>query len=398
MSGAFLYLGDTPEAPVSWVVGEGEPAHGELAAAAAAFQGQPCTAFVPGLRVLLTRVAVPSRKRAQQARAVPFALEEELAEELDQLHFALGHFAAGEVPVAVLDRAWLGTWLEALEAAGIGVSAMVPDVLAVPWDGVRWSLLPVAGGVLVRTGAQSGFAADLANLRPLLAAALEEAGDDAPERLRVLPTAAPDPHLGVLPLPEDREAPMRSPLLWLAAGMDPATAVDLFQGDFDRTVGGESPWRAWQPAVALGLLLLALVGGFQVADYLRLRDESAALGQEISRLYREAFPDARTMVKPRFRTEQLVAELRAGTGGDQGFLRLLGLAAGPLVATPGTEVRGLNYRNGTLTVDLRVPALQALDRLKQAITVAGQVTVTIQSATARDGGVESRLQITQVPG
>lgn len=397
MSGPFLYLGETPDGPVQWLTAGGEPETGDLAAAAAALAGQPCTVFVPGTRVLLTRAAVPSRNRAHQARAVPYALEEELAGEVEQLHFALGEYAAGEVVVAVVDRSWLATWREALASAGVTALAMVPDLLALPWDGTRWCLLPGTGGVLVRTGAQAGFVADPSLLAALLAAALEEAGDLAPERLRLLPTGTADAALGALPLPAEREEPARPPLAWLARGYQTATALDLLQGAFDRGDGGEGLWRPWPPVAAMALLLLAVAGGLQVADHQRLRQESAALDQHIATLYREAFPNARAVVKPRFRIEQRLAELRAGSGGDQGFLKLLAAAAKPLATTPGTELRGLSYRNRSLSVDLRVPALQTLDRLKQTIT-AGGVTVTIQTATARDGGVESRLQISEAAG
>lgn len=399
MSGAFLHLGESPADPVSWLDPDGHPGTGDLDAAAAALGARECVVFAPGQRCLLTRAPVPSRNRAHQARAVPYALEDDLSSDVEGLHFALGPHRDGQVAVAVVARDWLEAWRAALDEAGLQASGIFPDLLALPWDGERWTLADNGAAVLVRTGAHSGFAADPATLRSLIAAALEEEDEDAsPERLRVLPTPSAGDAPAALPLPRDLESSPRPLLQWLAAGHQPATSIDLLQGAFDRSSEGTDPWRPWQPVAAMGLLLLAVAGAFQVAEYVRIRDESAALEQRIATLYRQAFPDARSVIKPRFRTERLLAELRAGGAGEGGLLRLLGSAAGPLAEARETRVRGLSFRNDNLYVDLQVPALQTLDRLKQAIAAAGGVEVTIQTATARDGGVESRLQIREARG
>lgn len=68
--------------------------------------------------------APPSRLRA----AIAGALEEQLLEDTDQLHFALAPgFAAGQAGwVAVVDKNWLKAELTALDKAGIAVERAVP--------------------------------------------------------------------------------------------------------------------------------------------------------------------------------------------------------------------------------------------------------------------------------
>jgi general secretion pathway protein L len=54
------------------------------------------------------------RGTAKILRALPFALEEQIAEDIEALHFAAGRPAPdGSIPAAAVDREQLEGWLEA---------------------------------------------------------------------------------------------------------------------------------------------------------------------------------------------------------------------------------------------------------------------------------------------
>ena len=100
--------------------------------------------LVPGAEVSLYEARVPGRNRQRVLRAIPFALEEQLADDVEMLHFALGDsLGADRYPVAVVERQRMDAWLAQLREAGISAHQWVPDTLALPrTDG--WSLLPEA--------------------------------------------------------------------------------------------------------------------------------------------------------------------------------------------------------------------------------------------------------------
>src|SRR5579862_7364004 len=75
--------------------------------------GRRICVLAPASDVLLTEAEVPAKSGARFQQIVPFALEEQLAQDIDSLHFAVGR-RIGEsprVPVAVVSRALIEGWL-----------------------------------------------------------------------------------------------------------------------------------------------------------------------------------------------------------------------------------------------------------------------------------------------
>jgi general secretion pathway protein L len=76
--------------------------------------------LAPATQVLLAEPDLPPGSGVKLARAVPFALEEQLTEDIDQLYFAIGRRGAtGKTPVAVVSREIIEGWLAMLDAAGL---------------------------------------------------------------------------------------------------------------------------------------------------------------------------------------------------------------------------------------------------------------------------------------
>jgi general secretion pathway protein L len=147
-------------------------------------RGAAVTVLVPGADVLLTEAAVPTRSRGRLLQALPFALEDQLAEETEHLHLAVGPILGGPVAVAVASRSALEGWLGALRQSGVEPAALVPDVLALPLAPGTWHVAVEGPRALVRTGERAGFAADRQALGTLLRLALEGT-PRPPERLTV---------------------------------------------------------------------------------------------------------------------------------------------------------------------------------------------------------------------
>src|SRR3984893_1596222 len=110
-----LRLPRTPEEPATWLVADarGAPAGpvqaGPLTLAAARAAGRRVCVLVPGTDVLLAEPDVPVRAGAKLQQLVPYALEEHLADDIDDLHFAIGRGGGRgpRAPVALGGRARL---------------------------------------------------------------------------------------------------------------------------------------------------------------------------------------------------------------------------------------------------------------------------------------------------
>ena len=372
-----------------WLRPDGEVQRGPLADLSSQSDGARQILVAPSEAVTLHRLALPSRKRSTWARAVPFALEDYLVEDIETLHFALGGAVdGGYLPVAVVDRILLSAWLETCDQAGLTPAAVVPDSLLLPWQNDEWSVLLEARRALVRTGRWEGFATERDNLALLLAQALAEAGETKPRRLRVW--GAPATELAETEVELSPEDTPIEPLALFASGYQPATVLNLLQGGYSRQAHWGRWLRPWRAAAALaGMALLVQIAG-QVYDHWRLQREVTALRTEIEQTFKDALPEVTRIVNPKVQMETRLREL-APSGGS-GFLELLYQGAQPLAHFPNVTLRGLGYRDGQLDLALEGGDPAVLDRLRQQFERQPGLRMDMRT-TQREGQMESKITL-----
>ncbi|MGH3630940.1 MAG: type II secretion system protein GspL, partial [Sciscionella sp.] len=118
--------------PASWLLVDalgnriGRVQQGTLTEAGAQARGRHVCVLVPGARVSLLYASIPTRNLQKVLQAVPFALEDRLAEDIETLHFALGQRDEHGYTVAALSRSYITQWLEQLTAAGLVADELVP--------------------------------------------------------------------------------------------------------------------------------------------------------------------------------------------------------------------------------------------------------------------------------
>lgn len=373
-----------------------EVRHGPLAEAAAQAAEQRVIVLAPACEVLLTEAAVPAQTRKQAQQAVPYTLEEQLATDVESLHFALGERSAeGHYATAVVARARMDDWLTLLEQAGIEPSLLTSELHALPRQEGQWTLLCTPSGALLKSGAHSGFALDTDNLHQLLGAALAEAGEQKPSVLRVINCSARNPDLQELAATWGFELQEQTrhddPLVLFAQHFDETHAINLLQGDYSRAGQLGKLWRPWRLSAALLGAWLALQTGVTLFDTVRLAQQNRQLKAEAEQVFRSAFPDARMTGDLRQLMESKLKELRRQGQGSV-FLDLLARAAMPLKQNPDIRLRGISYKEQVLNLDIEIKDLQALDQLKQQLTGAA-LAVEVLSASSRENRVESRLQV-----
>src|ERR1700739_2645428 len=101
---------------------------GPLSLAAVLARTAKVIVLAPATQILLAEPELPPGSGVKLARAVPFALEEQLTEDIDELCFGIGHrHPGGRTPVAVVSRRVLQGWVAELAAAGIEPTAIYAD-------------------------------------------------------------------------------------------------------------------------------------------------------------------------------------------------------------------------------------------------------------------------------
>lgn len=316
----------------------------------------PAVVLVRSEQVLtMVQALPPLGSVARRRAALPFALEDRIAEPLDEVHVALGREQAENVYLAgVVRHDLMRQWIARLSEAGLERAALVPDALALPVPAAEtWSVDLAGPRAMVRASDGSGFALPVA----LLEAAWHAAGEpDCIAYGDPLPPALGGAQ-AVL-----EAAPLAQRLL--------APALDLRQGIYAaprRTI--DPLWKRIAWVTAAGALAH---GAIAMADTLALRHIAAQREAQVRQLA--------STVQPGFTfgdtLESTVTELTpdAATSGPSPFLTLLS-CTGRAMATLQRPVvwRSLGYDRGTgaLTLEVEAPDIAALQGVTAALSAAG---------------------------
>lgn len=394
----YIRLGSgAPDGLVEFAIAEDQAArssavgHDSLEAVLDRAAGRRIVVLVPGGDVRLTAVTVPVKQPAKVLQAAPYLLEEQLADDVDTLHFALGpRQADGSNPVAVVTLARMNAWMAPFRARDLHPAAVIPETLCLPWDGSgRWSALVEADLVSVRSAAYGGFSCDPADLVTYL----QLADPDKTSTLRLLlPTTVATDYTG-LDWPVELLPGFSTGLQALVAHCQLDSTINLLQGRYSQRQDLDRLWRPWRAAALLALLCLIGAGTAFGIDTWRLN--KALQLQEDANLQRfqQLFPNEARIVDI---GAQLDQQLRALTGGasNVGLFPLLEVLAQALAANSGLQLQSLQFRDAALYLSLKGTDLQVLETLRAWFASQRGVNLEVQSANAGSDGVQIRLKLT----
>ncbi|MBI4756223.1 MAG: hypothetical protein HY778_12565 [Betaproteobacteria bacterium] len=306
------------------------------------------------------RRRVPGGRAALQVGVLGYALEDGLLEEPDDTHvLRLGEDAEGRTLAVVVARPLLATLIGALSAAGRTLARIVAETSLAAVKPGRWTVLAAADGGWLFTALGYPVSVDIppdGSAPTVLRIALAEAGTGRPDGIDVwLRDAGAHPRVARWAVELGLEVVTAGSWDW-AMG-DWSVAPDLRVGDLRPRPGWQERMRALRvPLAVLGLVgvvhLLGVLGllGVRSLEERDLRNEAVAL-------FREAFPEATAVVDPVLQMRRQMGGLlrAAGEAGAEDFLALLGRCSPVLAQLPPQALRGLEYRQGRLSLVLGLP-------------------------------------------
>ncbi len=391
---------------VEWVSCDGQSptsfeayGKGTLDEAAAAIQGRDVHVFISSADIVLSSGSVPSKQNQQIALALPYALEDQFIEDVETLHFATGQRNSdGLIPCAVISHTRMAYWLALLDNHGIEATGIYPSVLFLPWKDNLWTLTNRHGVVLIRTGPFSGFccpeghAAQLVDHRP------PEASDKKLCYIRFSDDPGNSCPFSVDDRPEETYSLEHFDhhfIEEIGNAFSDRKTINLLQGRYSRNNQWLMLWTHLRPAVALSCLLITLIFANGFSKWWALKQRTQSQTDEISQIYRKAFPKDRRIINPRVQMQRHLDELGNHSASDLGswFLGTLSEAAPILSSTKGISLERLTYKNEAISLRLDLPDLASIDRLKNRLVSLPDLDVEVITATANRGRVSTNLLI-----
>jgi general secretion pathway protein L len=363
--------------------------------------GRRVALIVTGADVAQFQVALPAGNDSRLLQLAPFALEDQVSQDIDQLHFAVGPRDAdtGLVAVAVVDRSQMQDWLTRASEL-----QLIPQAVFAESD-----LAPVLPGhvTMVVTDDQLLLRNDTARSvllpanDPALALDMLLGAQRDSTTVHLVVYASPDDwqrHATAIEALRERVASFKvqlsagALLSQLAQGLAHSTPINLLQGGFRPQRASGAGWQQWRWVAMLAGALLLLHGAASFWERHQLRKASAQLDQSIAQLYGSVFPGQPPGAEPRHSMEQRLAGL-AGDANQQGeLMHLLAAVAAAKQNVPIAQLQSFTFKPGALQMKLSAPDATTLDQFSQALRASGYAAA-VTAGSVRDGVYEGQVEL-----
>jgi general secretion pathway protein L len=329
----------------------------------------------------------------------PFSLEESLANDVDEMVFAIGaRLPSGSTLVAAVAKERIDAWLAELRGAGIVPSALCSETDGTPDIPATLVLVIEGDRIAGRKPDRAPFVFEGLELSQVLHLVLARKPDE-PElhHVRVFTDAAGHARFAdELAALAGRFASADVKLLsegvfpHLAATLAQRPGTNLLQGAYapkSNWLALAKPWRLAASLAAAALVLGLLLQG---AQFWQLRRTDAALEAIVGPACQRVVGDASTSGCQRGLRQRNAS---TGNAGEDFLSTLTAIAA----ARDGqTRIDQLSYRNRAMNLQVVAPNVTAIDAFARALEGTRRFDVEIEAQNPSDTGTEGRLRIVGV--
>lgn len=361
-----------------------------------------------------TQVNIPSKQTKHIAQALPYMLEDQLAEDVESFQFVSGpRNKDGNVAVLACNKPILNALAQVFREQNVTLDAILPDMLCAPVSEGQWTFICDAKTLSVRMGPLTGLTIEMDAL-PIVAKALLKDDANAPQQIQVI--------FAHRHLSDNIQAWLRTQFANMVAGTAvqvefssieeerfPALAdfvstintlpVNLLQGELKPIPKRRATTVNWKPTAVLAGALALLQTTYLYAQTWQYRHQIETVNQEAVATYKRYFPEDRNIRDVKRQMEAHLKQAEKLSSGAS-FMALLAQTGQKLNdanrGTPAPVVSPLRLSydeaQGDLKVDLVAENYAALDTLKNQIQSI-PLAVEVSSASQDGERVKARLRV-----
>ncbi len=370
---------------------------GDINLLAESIAGATVTLILPGQRVVSQTVETDLKDRRLLAKVIPYQIEDDIVDSIEELAFAYGPITDGQLPVVYVDEPFAAEVIAELEALGADVKRCVVDYIELARDSNQWLLIQDGETLLVANGLLSGFVVekDLAALYLTSACA-----ENPPEN--VLLVAEDEESLAqltaLLPaeLLQNENLALQKEVggFWDFLKTQTKPLVDFRLGRLARKLPFAEWWRQWKiPAsAATAAFLLALLASWSQLN--AAKKAQRQIFAERDAMFRQVVTGNGPIQDP---VRTLKGKLGNTNQGESSRLIAMMSFVGPVMATnKDVKLTSFHYAHdgGELLLSLEAKDIATLEALRSKIAEAGLVA-EIKRASVSGEINQAQMRITE---
>jgi type II secretion system protein L len=312
--------------------------------------------------VYLTEVELPEKAGRQVLSAIEYQVEDQLTQDIESQHFAIGDTSENPIAIAVVARPIMERCMVLARSHDLRLTQIVPELFLCPWPGDGVALTAGYDGYLLRYGKCRGLKCSSQTLPVMLELVNRDVEFDTITFYGTETEAIPV---------VDKYTLQQQSLDSTQPRLVDGPLIDLQQRDYQLSSAWRDLAKTWKWIALLFVALLAL-GAYNKAIALHeLKDELAGIKQQQYELLKpylpaDTRPDANLKALLIERLQQFQASQR-----EQGFLTLLLDFTRARSSYPDVEISRIGYQDNKLSFEISSTQLNDIEALLETVKKQG---------------------------
>ena len=349
--------------------------------------GDELVGLVSGEWVSSHYVELPAKTKKLFTAALPYALEESISEDVENMHFIIPDWKAGEAcQVLAISKEKMQQWKSIIDEHHLPASKLIADHSLLPMHDVAECTFAVDDGVVyAKKQTDLGVTLD----QDFLDAWLMDVPVD--QTIAVNDKDLVEQLIEDNPSRDFRHWDFGNKVVhWLEYPV--SSSIDLW-GDQYRP----STRRSGGNPYILPLLILAFVVigkvGFDLYQTIALKTEMSAIKKEMQLSFQNALPELGEVESGQEKSVMEQALKRLSRQGQKMNMQSMLAAVSRALKSEGVSLSDLSFQNDELSMTCRLSDFSQVDRLTKQFNANARLSATLQSSEAEDGLISASYLI-----
>lgn len=353
------------------------------------FSQFPIWLILASEELILTQVDIPDGVARKLDGTLPYLLEDDLAQDVDDLHIALLETVDKVAYVCGVERSFLSEALATFKELGSEVRKVVPDVLTLPLD-APLTALKVRDQWLIRKGERTGVSLNEQWFEFMLTSdwAKEEGKTLDCLSYSELPPSIEANH------PDWEVKKNKEPMALMTQGAHDSK-FNLLTGDFQVRASWFRYIRVWKQGVITAVALTLIVMINTIVQTHNENAEAKAYRAESERIFRLMMPGKTKIPTVNYLKKQFNEEIKSLSGGSSsGSLLVMLETVGNSLKNNGLALESLSFDRPRDELKVQATAADFSNFEKNRIVLSEKLKVDQGQLTKADGKVSGTFVIT----
>ncbi len=344
--------------------------------------------LLPGQSIALLQAKLPKMSAAELAEALPFAVEDQIADDVESIYFVKGEVTAETTTVAAIQREDFLQLYQALKKLGLNVTAILPDCLALHRKPEHWSIAFIDDAVLWRRGDQLGASFDIDQFELCWPMIVQSYGNQMPVAIDVMGDVQKHGHLF--------DQGFSSALTWhpTASWLDASEllkqpAINLLQGKYRLHTRLSRIKKRWLQCGSVAVVCLLLLFGMNLSGYFYMHQQNTALIGEIQSAMAQAQLESKDPAEARDLITERLGHFKS-LQAQNTMIEMLQLVGPVLHKDPHWQAESMDYAKSRLTITLQEQGQASVQGL---ITQLENTGLKVQQLSSRGANNQVTLLI-----